>query len=35
MWEATFIVIAFVGFGDSLESLARISATSSFAELSL
>ena len=34
MWEATFIVIAFVGFGDSLESLARISATSSFAELS-
>ena len=34
MWEATFIVIAFVGFGDSLESLARSSATSSFAELS-
>ena len=34
MWEATFIVIAFVGFGDSLESLARVSATSSFAELS-
>ena len=34
MWEATFIVIAFVGFGDSLESLARISATSSFADLS-
>ena len=34
MWEATFIVIAFVGFGDSLESLAKVSATSSFAELS-
>ena len=34
MWEATFIVIAFVGFGDSIESLAKISATSSFAELS-
>ena len=34
MWEATFIVIAFVGFGDSLESLAKNSATSSFAELS-
>ena len=34
MWEATFIVIAFVGFGDSLESIAKISATSSFAEIS-
>ena len=34
MWEATFIVVAFVGFGDSLESVARNSATSSFAKLS-
>ncbi len=34
MWEATFIVIAFVGFGDSLEQLAKNSATSSFAQLS-
>ena len=34
MWEATFIVIAFVGFGDSLESLAKNSATSTFAQLS-
>ena len=31
--EATFIVVAFVGFGDALESL-KVSATSSFAELS-
>ena len=34
MWEATFIVVAFVGFGDALESFAKVSATSSFAELS-
>jgi len=34
MWEATFIVVAFVGFGDSLESVARNSATSTFAKLS-
>ena len=32
MW-ATFIVVAFLGFGDALESFA-VSATSSFAELS-
>lgn len=34
MWEATFIVIAFVGLGDSLEQVAKSSATSSFAQLS-
>ena len=34
MWEATFIVIAFVGFGDSIESIARNKATETFAQLS-
>ena len=34
MWEATFIVIAFVGLGDALEQVAKSSATSSFAQLS-
>ena len=33
MWEAAFIVPAFVAFGDALESRARVSATSSFANL--
>jgi Cu+-exporting ATPase len=33
MWEAAFIVPAFVAFGDALESKARVSATSSFANL--
>ena len=33
MWEAAFIVPAFVAFGDALESRARVTATSSFANL--
>jgi len=33
MWEAAFIVPAFVAFGDALESTARSAATSTFADL--
>ena len=33
MWEATYIVIAFVAFGDSIELNARLRATNSFADL--
>ena len=33
MWEATYIVIAFVAFGDSIELNARLKATNSFADL--
>ena len=33
MWEATYIVIAFVGFGDAIEMKARLQATNSFADL--
>ena len=33
MWEATYIVIAFVAFGDAIELNARLKAVSSFADL--
>ncbi len=33
MWEATYIVIAFVNFGDAIELSARLKATNSFADL--